>query len=297
MTGNSVLQEMRARGAGRRAVSLARSRDRLYVMPTSAGYEIASDASYCWNGRQRGQSPFAVIQHTLSGAGRLQYERQKRSVGPGETMLVTIPHDHQYWIEDGERWEFFWIAMTGREALRLHRAILEAVGPVFRLRAETAARLAQTSLDLLDGKAKGAGEASALAYGAIMAIYDDVLGGDGEPRTARPRSIELILKHIHDRLHEPLEVPALADLAGLSRSHFSRVFRRCEGVSPAEYIFASRMRRAASRLVRSDEPVKQVSHDCGFDDPNYFAKAFRKRYGASPTEFRATGMYSAKSPH
>ena len=54
------------------------------------------------------------------------------------------------------------------------------------------------------------------------------------------------------------------------------------------------MRRAASRLVRSERAqVKQVSLDCGFDDPNYFAKAFRKRYGASPTEFRATGMYAS----
>jgi AraC-like DNA-binding protein len=295
LTGNFVLDEMRARGPGRHAVSLARSRDRLYVMPTSAGYEIASDSGYCWNGRQRGQNPFTIVQHTLSGAGRLRYERQTRFVSAGETMLVTIPHDHQYWVENGEAWEFFWIAMTGREALRLHRAILEAVGPVFELRPETVARLAQMSLDLRDGKAKGAGEASAIAYAATMAIYDDVLGGDGEPRGARSRSIEQVLKYIRDRLNEPLDVSTLADIAGLSRSHFSRVFRHCEGVSPAEYILANRMRLAASRLVRSDEPVKQISLDCGFDDPNYFAKAFRKRYGASPTEFRATGMYSAKA--
>jgi AraC-like DNA-binding protein len=30
---------------------------------------------------------------------------------------------------------------------------------------------------------------------------------------------------------------------------------------------------------------------CGFDEPNYFAKVFRRFFGASPTEFRATGMY------
>jgi AraC-like DNA-binding protein len=64
--------------------------------------------------------------------------------------------------------------------------------------------------------------------------------------------------------------------------------------APAEYILAYRTRRDASLLVRSDEAVKQVSRDCGFDDPNDFTKAFRKRYGASPTEFRATGMYSAR---
>ncbi len=77
-----------------------------------------------------------------------------------------------------------------------------------------------------------------------------------------------------------------------SRAHFTRVFTHSEGVSPAEYVLNERMRRAASLLVSSGAAVKQVSRDCGFDDPNYFAKAFRKSYGASPTEFRTSGMYA-----
>ena len=81
-------------------------------------------------GASGASTPFSVLQHTLWPApGRLQYERHERAVGPGETMLVVIPHQHRYWIEDGERWEFFWLAMTGHEALRLHRAILAAAGP------------------------------------------------------------------------------------------------------------------------------------------------------------------------
>jgi AraC-like DNA-binding protein len=56
-------------------------------------------------------------------------------------------------------------------------------------------------------------------------------------------------------------------------------------------VLNERMRRAASLLVSSGAAVTKVSHDCGFDDPNYFVKAFRKSYGASPTEFRTTGMY------
>ena len=64
-----------------------------------------------------------------------------------------------------------------------------------------------------------------------MAIYDDVLGGDGEPRIARPRSIALALKYLRQRLHEPLDVATLADVAGLSRSHFSRVFATAKGVA------------------------------------------------------------------
>ena len=88
---------------------------------------------------------------------------------------------------------------------------------------------------------------------------------------------------------------ALADLAGLSRAHFSRVFTSCEGVSPASFVLTERMRRAASLLVSGEASVKQVSLDCGFEDPNYFAKAFRRSFGASPTEFRTTGMYAERA--
>jgi AraC-like DNA-binding protein len=286
-----VLTLMQARGAGRCVISFPQSRDRLHVMPTSTGYETATDSSYVWDGLQRGRTPFSVVQCTLSGAGHLRYERHKRVVGPGETMLVVVPHQHRYWIEDGERWEFFWLAMTGQEALRLHRAILAAAGPVFRLRLETMTRLAAISLDLRDGKAGRAGKASALAYEATMALYDDVLGGDGGTRSTHGQ-IRRVLGFVRAHLHEPLEVQTLADLAGLSRAHFTRVFTNSEGVSPAEYVLNERVRRAASMLVNSGAPVKQVSRDCGFDDPNYFAKVFRKSFGASPTEFRTTGMYA-----
>ena len=292
--GNIVLEAMRARGPGRCAISLAHGRDRLHVMPTSTGYEIATNSSYCWDGRQRGHTPFAVLQHTLAGAGRLRYERHERTVSAGETMLVVIPHPHRYWIEDGERWEFFWLAMTGQEALRLHRAILAASGPVFRLRAETIERLAAMSLDLRDGKAESAGAASAVAYAATMALYDDLLGRD-DARAERSPAIGRVLAYIRRNLADPLDVPALADLAGLSRAHFSRVFADCEGVSPAAFVLAERMRRAASLLVSGTASVKEVSRACGFEDANYFAKTFRRSFGASPTEFRTTGMYAGNA--
>ena len=72
----------------------------------------------------------------------------------------------------------------------------------------------------------------------------------------------------------------------------ARRIKTYEGVPPAEFVLAERMRRAASLLVGGSSNVKAVARDCGFDDPNYFAKAFRRRFGASPTEFRTTGMYS-----
>ena len=106
--GNSVLEKLAARAPVMKTVSLPRGRHRLHTMPTSTGYEIRSNSSYDWNGRRRGLTPFTVLQHTVAGAGNLQYERRRYRLRPGDTMLVIVPHNHRYWVEDGGRWEFFW---------------------------------------------------------------------------------------------------------------------------------------------------------------------------------------------
>jgi transcriptional regulator GlxA family with amidase domain len=98
--------------------------------------------------------------------------------------------------------------------------------------------------------------------------------------------------HIRTNLESDLDVQRLADLAGLSRAHFTRVFASCEGSSPAEFVQLERMRRAAQLLTSGALSVKAIATNCGFDDPNYFAKVFRRTYGISPSQFRSTGMYS-----
>ena len=72
------------------------------------------------------------------------------------------------------------------------------------------------------------------------------------------------------------------------------MFALSEGLPPAEFVLAERMRRAARLLAgAAGQPVKEIAGMCGFEDPNYFAKVFRRFFGTSPTEFRTTGMYAA----
>ena len=68
------------------------------------------------------------------------------------------------------------------------------------------------------------------------------------------------------------------------------------GVPPAEFVLQKRMQRATKLLTNATFlPVKEVAIMTGFDDANYFSKVFRRIYGASPTEFRTTGMYASLS--
>jgi AraC-like DNA-binding protein len=293
--GNSVLERLKAFSPIMKTVSLPRGRHRLHTMPTSTGYEVRAEPSYDWNGRKRGQTPFTVLQHTISGVGNLQYERRRYRLKPGETMLVIVPHNHRYFVEAGERWEFFWISMSGQEAVRIHRSIQAATGPVLRLRPDTIEHIADCSLRLIEGHGERPGAASAIAYEAVGALYDDVFGSQSASLVADEESmVRRVVEHIRANLDKELAVTELAEVGGFSRAHFSRLFAASEGLPPAAFVLQERMRRAA-RLLTSHSllPIKEIANLCGFDEPNYFAKVFRRFFGTSPTEFRTTGMYAA----
>ena len=293
MTGNSVLETLAGRGSVMTTISLPRGRRPLHVMPTSAGHEIRAGGDYDWDGRERGRTPFTVLQHTISGAGNLRYENRAYRLGPGDTMALIVPHNHRYWLEPGGHWAFFWLSMNGEEALRIHRDIIDASGPVLRLAPETVERLAASCLRLVDGQAVTAGRASSIAYDAAMALHDDIFSAHPAPDEQRS-AMRPVTAHIDANLGRPLPVGELAHVAGMSRAHFSRLFAASEGLPPAEYVLERRLETAARLLVRGGaQSVKEIAILTGFADPNYFAKAFRRRYGLSPTEFRTTGMYSS----
>ncbi|WP_348640740.1 AraC family transcriptional regulator [Mesorhizobium sp. B2-3-13] len=289
--GNFVLRDLIANGQSMRTVSLPRGRQRLHAMPTSTGYEVREDVTYDWDGRKRGQTPFTVLQHTISGTGRLRYENRDYRLQTNDTLLVLVPHNHRYWLARDERWEYFWISMNGEEALRIHKSILDVSGPVFRLQPATIDHLADCSLRLIKGAASP-GAASAIAYEAAMALYDDVFGSHAFAE--KQSAMQPVIDHINANLDKALPVADLVQISGLSRAHFSRCFAESEGLPPAEFVLQQRLQRAAKLLTKADFlPVKEVAILCGFEDANYFSKVFRRLYGTTPSQFRTTGMYAS----
>jgi AraC-like DNA-binding protein len=280
-----VFERLRAIGPVIRALATARGRQRLHVMPTTAGYETQTSSRYDWSGLQRGAKPFTVLQHTTSGAGWLRFERQRLRIKPGETFVVTVPHDHRYWVEDGGHWEFFWISMSGQEALRVHRNVLAESGPVLRLPQATIDHLAACCLRLVEMVEPTPGAASALAYEALMALHEGAAGdADQDPADRLARALTLMRGGAQSRA----SVAALAKAAGYTRAHFSRTFQARMGEPPAAFQRQERLLRAAKALA--DDPrmtIKQASSAAGFNDQSQFAKAFRKLIGKSPSAYRS----------
>ena|SRR5947209_4305518 len=96
-------------------------------------------------------------------------------------------------------------------------------------------------------------------------------------------------KDLADRRYaDPLGVGDLARAAGLSRAHFSREFRRHFGESPHAYLLTRRLERAAALLRTTDRSVVEICFDVGLTSVGSFTSSFTRRFGMSPTRYRAT---------
>ncbi|MDB6170376.1 MAG: AraC family transcriptional regulator, partial [Verrucomicrobia bacterium] len=79
---------------------------------------------------------------------------------------------------------------------------------------------------------------------------------------------------------------ALARLAGRSPSHVARAAVRWYGQTPTEIVNAARMDYAARQLAETARPIVDLALDCGLNNLSHFYALFRKRFGASPRQYR-----------
>ena len=279
-----MLSELLSNGPGVRVLKVDRRGLELHSMAVGAGYERRENETYSWEGGRR--APFSVIQHTISGRGELDYAGTRHALLPGDTMLLNFPHANRYWLAPGQRWEYFWIGVNGREALRITRTVLDTAGPVLRLGSAHVDRLASVCRSLVTREVQ-TGDASSLAYAAVMALYDGMSRGEDSTSDEHPAAIRRVLSYAEQHLRHRLDVERLAEIAGLSRAHFVRTFTKAVGMSPSSYVLQQRMRSAQRLLLATDSTIAEIASASGFADSNYFAKAFRRQTRETPSEFRS----------
>ncbi|WP_052951765.1 AraC family transcriptional regulator [Devosia soli] len=255
-------------------------------MGVSAGYEQRRNEVYSWDGTKRGTAPFLVIQHTTLGEGRLDYAGTRYRLTPGKTMIITIPHAHRYWLERGGEWEYFWLLLNGREALRLAREILDSAGPVLEPTTDQVDRLAAACLEMLELNLSP-GRASTSAYAAMACLHDTAFASRQVSDNLIPANIGRVVAHIETNIAAPLPVDRLAAVADLSRAHFVRIFTSATGSAPSDFVLEKRLERAERLLLATEMRVAEIAQATGFSDANYLAKVFRRRRDMAPLEFRA----------
>ena len=81
-------------------------------------------------------------------------------------------------------------------------------------------------------------------------------------------------------------LPELADDAGYSKDHFSRIFKKITGESFIDYVINSRIESAKILLLSSSYSIKKIATILGYKDLFFFSKQFKQKTAQSPTLYR-----------
>ncbi len=103
---------------------------------------------------------------------------------------------------------------------------------------------------------------------------------------AYPKPLTKALTLLRDNSALTYSVRDIATRAGVSEPYLYALFKRHLGVSPHQYLLNCRLRLARIRLAGSDDNIKSISEECGFENLESFYRAFRRTSGMPPGEYR-----------
>ena len=100
-----------------------------------------------------------------------------------------------------------------------------------------------------------------------------------------PNALSRVLDFIHGSPDAEITLADLAQIAQVSRFHFSRLFKRSTGSSPMAYVERVRMLRARELLSVPNTSIASVAALIGFSDQSHFGRRFKLYFGTTPSNY------------
>ncbi len=101
-----------------------------------------------------------------------------------------------------------------------------------------------------------------------------------------PVAIAKARRYIHEHLDDSLPLGAVAREAGLSESHFCRLFKEATGLTLTDYVNRCRIERAKNEHLKSEKRVSEVAFEVGYQSLSQFNRSFARIVGSSPSTWR-----------
>lgn len=260
------------------ATPAARHQEVFYTVPR-AGHMLAGSEHVV----KREHFPGHELIYCLKGGGYVRVGGRTERVGPGDLVWVNCHHPHEHGAVREDPWEVYWVRVEGP---RLEQMCSMLTGPVGHgvARESVEGLYGEIFREMAAGRAEGVAWIHAAVAKLLAVAWAAGCGGGGEE--AVPGPLGKVIERMKLYYFEPLTVKELAAEAGMSPSHFARVFRTAFGTSPIDWLRRERIRQAQRRLGDTADTVQWIAEEVGYRDRFFFSKDFKKLTGFTPREFR-----------
>lgn len=223
----------------------------------------------------------------IAGKGRIIIENEPYELSADMIAIYAPGMRHQVESLDVP-WYYRWWTVDGPEAVALMNRLGLRPG-MYPGGAAPVALFGELEGLITQFSREAELEAGAVAYRMLAVAAARIAPAHGPAHHAQSvsRVIELCRRHWGDC---DCNVEFLARRMGVHRSSLSRTFSAAMGVGLAEYLSGMRLENARSLLRETGMPVAEIARQCGFTDPDYFARLFKTREGMTPRDYRKVGF-------
>lgn len=232
--------------------------------------------------------PNYILHYILKGKGTFRAGGVVYELTAGQGFLIEPGVQTFYQADASEPWSYVWIGFDGARPAE-YLAALRLGGSRLTYRSSQGGRILETVEAMLVQNTYTTVHQfmrQSLLYSFFSILSEDLdvisppRGQDGS------LYVRKAVEFIQNNYCYPIRVSDAADYVCINRSYLYTLFRRELGVSPQEYLANCRLTHAAELLVLTDFSVESVAFSCGYGNALVFSKAFKAKYGASPSQYR-----------
>lgn len=221
-----------------------------------------------------------LLLYTVSGEGTLLYRDRRYILGRNSLVLINCREQQEY-FPNGDGWEFKYIHFKGALSDRYYACLSRLYGsPVSEGWART-----EEYLDRIREAVRGAGTEETCSE-LIYRLLVGMISVHRNRNAAGNDPIGVAVGYISEHFGQNVTVSELAEMAHISRCHFSVRFKAYTGFSPHRYLLLYRLNYARQLLCNTADPIGEIAERCGFSDLSSFIRAFRLAEGVSPAAYR-----------
>jgi len=258
-------------------------------------YNDEANNSFNYNSRKSEELPILVnctgtisLDHpftTYNREGRLDYyliymsegrlrvwlDGEVRTVKAGDFVIFPPEYKYRYSFSGGGTLSYYFIHFTGSFAGELLSGLGAGKLP-FSSHAGYSDGIAGGFSELFraylrEGRLRDLSAGTA-AQSILLSLFLANMREESEP-------LARSLSYIKSLYTEPIKIPELARMEGLSVSRYNTVFREVTGTSPTRYIIDLRLKQAATLLLSTDLPIGRIGSTVGYEDNHFFSKIFK----------------------
>ncbi|WP_036718522.1 AraC family transcriptional regulator [Paenibacillus harenae] len=236
---------------------------------------------------------YYLIHIVLSGEGIFETLGETHSLRAGDAFVIFPDILVKYEASVEIPWTYMWVGFSGEIVedsltsigITPDRAVIRGCSlPVMKRMFKNLRKSLQKTEYPQAGNMESSGWLR-LIMGELALLHQPA---DAEAKTTPSRSfrqIDQAIRLLSLQYGKQLSIEEIARSLGYHRAHLSKLFKEATGLSPMQYLFKVRMKKA-EELLEGELTVAQIAASVGYNDPLFFTKQFHKWSGQSPTDFR-----------